>query len=237
VSYEYPGDLPEHRWETCPVFGGCDDCRSSKFEKNSPDVAFPTALDIEDDTPHPKYKIHEPERHQVVGWDDENLSQFEEGIGAIVAHNIEVEQIRTAKQEAARAWTVEAADDVEDARVAANNSFYTPAAFNAAVNETLDRAREVSDTRGLEYGDTWALANQFTPFSDSVENLDDPLVRGWHRVAEQSVELKRLKLIAGLIDVKISRMRGPWKADTVEDLINYLAAFRTWRDEFEIGKF
>jgi hypothetical protein len=151
----------------------------------------------------PKIVVH---GEHGLHWDDLD------GIGAMIAHNLEREQ--TVKQ----------------------------AAFNRAVNETLDRARAVSDTRGLEYGDTWALENQFTPFLDSVERLErQASTHPYERYTEIAIleekALQRLKIVAGIIDIKISRMLGPWKADTVEDMINYLAAFRTWRDEFEIGKF
>jgi len=97
-------------------------------------------------------------------------------------------------------------------------------AFNAAVNETLDRARAISDQRGDEYLDSWALENIHTPFSDCVDRmLDAP-------PSIVDVE-RRLRLIAALIDVKISRLLGPWKDDTGIDLINYVAAFVAWSNE------
>jgi hypothetical protein len=39
-------------------------------------------------------------------------------------------------------------------------------------------------------------------------------------------------MVASLIDVKDSRMSGPWKLDTVDDSINYRGAFATWREEY-----
>jgi hypothetical protein len=99
-------------------------------------------------------------------------------------------------------------------------------AFNAAADATLARAGAVHTRRGGEYGDTWALKNLSTTFLDSV--LRDLLLTTWATPAA-----KRLIVIAALIDVKESRMLGDWKLDTVEDSINYRAAFATWREEYK----
>jgi hypothetical protein len=153
-----------HTIETCPVFGGCADCRATRFADAHPDDPEPPGYDFDES-------------------DTQDSNLFDGMLGS------------------------------------------APAAFNRAVNETLDLARSVSDERGDEYGDTWALENQFTPFGDHVDSLAAP--------PNLDKEFARLNMVAALIDVKISRMRGPWQADTVNDLINYLAAFRTWRDDFE----
>jgi hypothetical protein len=46
-------------------------------------------------------------------------------------------------------------------------------------------------------------------------------------------EMKRLLLLASLVDVKDSRLVGPWKKDSVLDGIAYRAAYMTLRDEYE----
>ena len=95
--------------------------------------------------------------------------------------------------------------------------------FNRCVNTILKRAIEISDQRGGEYLDTWALENVHTPFGDHVDSF---------RPTCPSDEWKRLRTLASLIDVKISRMGGPWKDDTTLDLINYLAAFTQLANEY-----
>jgi len=104
-------------------------------------------------------------------------------------------------------------------------------AFNAAVDSTLHGALEISNERGTEYGDTWALENQHTPFLDAVLNeLRHPDPCDWTN------EEKRLIVIAALCDVKISRLLGGYKADTLDDLINYVAALRAWMAEYPNGE-
>jgi hypothetical protein len=100
-------------------------------------------------------------------------------------------------------------------------------AFNHATRRTLTAALEVCDRRGDEYGDTWHADNLVTTFLDATLRslgVDD------HSLP---ADAKRLLLCAALIDVKDSRMLGPWKADTVEDGLNYRAAYRTFRDELD----
>jgi hypothetical protein len=83
----------------------------------------------------------------------------------------------------------------------------------------------VSDQRGGEYLDSWHVGNQVSTFIDHVLAL--PVAPGRER------EYRRLVMVAALIDVKDSRMGGPWKLDTVDDSINYRGAFATWREEYE----
>ena len=97
-------------------------------------------------------------------------------------------------------------------------------AFNAASETTLQRAIDVSSQRGGEYLDSWHVDNQVSTFLNHVLSL--PTVPGRER------EYKRLLMVAALIDVKDSRMGGPWKLDTVDDGINYRGAFATWREEY-----
>jgi len=98
-------------------------------------------------------------------------------------------------------------------------------AFNAAMERTLNRSLAIGSQRGGEYLDSWHIDNQVTTFIDHVLAL--PIIQGHER------EYKRLLMVASLVDVKDSRMSGPWKSDTTDDGINYRAAFTTWRDEYE----
>ena len=98
-------------------------------------------------------------------------------------------------------------------------------AFNAASEKTLRRSLEISSQRGGEYLDSWHVDNQVTTFIDHVLRL--PVKPGRER------EYKRLLMVAALVDVKDSRMGGPWKLDTVDDGINYRGAFASWRDEYD----
>lgn len=98
-------------------------------------------------------------------------------------------------------------------------------AFNAAMETTLNRSLAIGAQRGGEYLDSWHVDNQVTTFLNHVLAL--PVVLGRER------EYKRLVMVASLVDVKDSRMSGPWKSDTTDDGINYRAAFTTWRDEYE----
>lgn len=98
-------------------------------------------------------------------------------------------------------------------------------AFNAAADKTLRRAQAISNQRGEEYLDSWALDNMVTTFFDAtLRRLG---------VCGLSREACRLLIVAALIDIKDSRMPGPWKEDTVDDGINYRAAYASWRQEFE----
>ena len=98
-------------------------------------------------------------------------------------------------------------------------------AFNSAVNETLSEVQAISDERGSDYGDTWALENQVEVFADHVAKL--PKHPDFDR------EWRRLRRCAALIDTKLSRLLGGWKHDHGIDLQAYIAAFTRWRDEYE----
>lgn len=110
------------------------------------------------------------------------------------------------------------------------------AAFNAAVNKTLYNALAVSDQRGGEYSDSWALENQQTSFLDMVldaigkKQQDASAVYIANNAFTR--QEKRLIMVASLCDVKVSRMLGGFKADTLDDLINYTAALRTWLADY-----
>lgn len=106
-------------------------------------------------------------------------------------------------------------------------------AFNAAVDSTLGRALMVSNERGGEYGDTWALENQQTRFLDMVLNEIDSTAFSTKTLSREE---KRLIMVACLCDVKVSRMLGGFKGDTLDDLINYSAALRGWLADYVDGK-
>ena|ERR1700687_2716032 len=97
----------------------------------------------------------------------------------------------------------------------------TAPAFNTAVDATLSDAKAVSDERGGQYLDTWALENVVTTYLDAA-------LRVMARDIILSKEEKRLLIVAALVDVKASRMLGPYKADSVIDAVNYMAAFASW---------
>src|SRR6266851_2719068 len=91
--------------------------------------------------------------------------------------------------------------------------------FNYWVDTILGEAISISNQRGDEYGDSWALENMHTPVLDNILKMDyklgsDPLM---------DKRYKRLIVIASMIDVKGSRWLGPFKEDTPVDSINYLA--------------
>lgn len=100
--------------------------------------------------------------------------------------------------------------------------------FNRAGNATLERCTAVSNQRGTEYLDTWALENQITTFTVATLRaiLGDELTSGL-----TGDELRLIKN-AALIDVKDERMLGGFKEDTIDDGINYRAAYCTWRQSY-----
>jgi hypothetical protein len=96
--------------------------------------------------------------------------------------------------------------------------------FTKAALETLDECRAIVDQRAGEYEDSWATANQVTPFLDNMlKTFNVTLTK----------EQKRLVLLASMCDVKVSRLVGPFKTDTVVDLINYSAALASLHDEYK----
>lgn len=105
------------------------------------------------------------------------------------------------------------------------------AAFNAAVESTLKGALNLSDQRGGEYSDSWAIDNQHTPFQDAVHRLI-VAVSGNDEWALMPNEERRLCTVAALCDVKLSRLIGGYKHDTLDDLINYVAALRGWVSDY-----
>ena len=99
------------------------------------------------------------------------------------------------------------------------------ATFNRCVDLTLEECTSISNQRGGEYADSWALENQSTLFFDHVfrllSQLASPLISS---NPELEKEEKRLLILASLVDVKLSRLLGGYKRDTYVDLINYVSA-------------
>jgi hypothetical protein len=108
-------------------------------------------------------------------------------------------------------------------------------AFNEAVDKTLHRCLSISDQRGGEYQDTWSLDNEVTIFLDATLRAIGigPGGPGPLAIEPYTPEEKRLLIVASLIDVKLSRMLGPWKQDTIDDTVNYLGAYASWREAYE----
>jgi hypothetical protein len=99
--------------------------------------------------------------------------------------------------------------------------------FNRSVDATLAECQAISDQRGGEYQDTWALENLHAPFTRHTLRA---LGGAGYQFSNEQI---RLLVLAALIDVKDSRMLGPWKADTVIDGINYRAAYAELRRLYE----
>ena len=100
--------------------------------------------------------------------------------------------------------------------------------FNAAVDEALAECAGISNQRGGEYDDTWALDNQISTFLDATLKACG--------VGNLTAEQKRLILLAALIDVKDTRMLGPFKPDTLLDGLNYRAAYLSLRRKYEAAR-
>lgn len=175
----------------------------------------------------------EPVRHQVVGWDDQDLDercgQCGEGfaIGEPVRRRLrklwhavcweEVTRITQPDEEERFALTVRG--------WAASSDGVEQHAFSKAAEPVLQRALDLVTERGGTHGDTWRLP-MVTAFLDHVLALkgiviDDP-------------EWKRLLIDSVFIDMKDARFaRGEWEPDDLDDGGNYRATFTSWRAEYE----
>lgn len=99
--------------------------------------------------------------------------------------------------------------------------------FERSANETLDDVRPLYSHRGSTYGDTWALPNQKTTFTEYVLGLRrDPFYQQWLRLLQLAV----------LIDVKDSRIRGVNIDDSIMDGIAYRASFRSHLQDYLAGE-
>jgi hypothetical protein len=100
-------------------------------------------------------------------------------------------------------------------------------AFNFAIRETFQEATDISDQRAMEYGDTW-----------NVDRMRDGLLGLTLRLPQPPhlhKEFIRLVRCAVMVDVKDSRMDGPWKQDSLLDKLNYEAAFLQWHAAYVLA--
>lgn len=102
-----------------------------------------------------------------------------------------------------------------------SNSQHT---FNRAAMETLNESIKICEQRAGEYLDSWSLENLQTVFLDIV--LRELKI-------ELSKKAKRLLVMAGISDIKLSRMAGPFKSDNHIDLNNYNSAFCSLLKEYK----
>lgn len=99
--------------------------------------------------------------------------------------------------------------------------------FNRSADATIKKASEISSQRAGEYYDSWSLDNLMTPWLDNLLKAYPTPPKGLER------HYKRLVIMASMIDIKLSRLGGPWKEDTAVDSINYIAAYAQLRSEFD----
>jgi hypothetical protein len=104
--------------------------------------------------------------------------------------------------------------------------------FNRAVDAAFAASQAISNQRAGEYKDSWSTDNQSTHLLDATLRLIDG-TEDLYALGDISKEAKRLLMLASMVDVKISRMGGPWKADSFEDALNYLAAYTTLAKEYQ----
>jgi hypothetical protein len=97
--------------------------------------------------------------------------------------------------------------------------------FERTADATLEQVRAIYSARGQEYADSWALENLVTTYLDSTLAMMG--------LTNVPAEVKRLLQLACLVDVKDSRMGGPWKSDSAIDGIAYRASYTALREEYE----
>lgn len=98
------------------------------------------------------------------------------------------------------------------------------ATFERTADQTLDDVRAVYAQRGAEYADSWALDRMVSTLTEAT------LARFGVKLETEQV---RLVLLAALVDIKDSRLGGPWKKDSIVDGIAYRAAYCQLREEYE----
>ncbi len=99
--------------------------------------------------------------------------------------------------------------------------------FESSADAALEKVRATYSQRGEEYADSWNSENIVTTFSAATL-----LAFGLRLTVEQM----RLLQCAALIDMKDSRLGGPWKADSLVDSIAYRACYLTLREQYESAK-
>lgn len=96
--------------------------------------------------------------------------------------------------------------------------------FESGANKTLETVKATYSQRGQEYADSWDLAYMVSTFTRST------LAAFGITLTDEQI---RLLQCASLVDIKDSRMIGPWKADSAVDGIAYRSLYTTLRDEYE----
>lgn len=101
--------------------------------------------------------------------------------------------------------------------------------FNRAAIATIKEAIAICEQRGGEYQDSWSIVNLRTHWLDNLLRDHPSPAQGMEK------EWRRLIVLASMIDIKISRLGGPWKEDTAIDLINYVGAYTGLRREYDVA--
>jgi hypothetical protein len=98
------------------------------------------------------------------------------------------------------------------------------AVFESSMQDVLGECISIGTQRGTEYLDSWHLDNLVTTLTQTT------LQRFGVRLEPDQV---RLLLLAALVDVKFSRIKGPHKRDSYIDAINYLSCYASLREQYE----
>lgn len=109
------------------------------------------------------------------------------------------------------------------ARVVCAQETLTKQTFERCADTAISEVRAIFAQRGADYADTWSEENAAAHFTREAEKA----LRG-----DTSTRAIQLRHLAALIDVKISRMTGGYKSDTVADLVAYLCCYKTMREEY-----
>lgn len=99
--------------------------------------------------------------------------------------------------------------------------------FEESANKTLDAVKATYSQRGQEYADSWHIDHMVTTLTRATLGRFG---------AELTAEQIRLLQCAVLVDVKDSRLIGPWKPDSIVDGIAYRACYASLREEYEEQK-
>lgn len=100
--------------------------------------------------------------------------------------------------------------------------------FERFADTTLDKVRATYAQRGQEYADSWDLSQYASPFTD----LALTEINKHEYLGDLSPEAKRLIANSSMLDVKLSRLGGGYKEDTLIDMIAYLAFFTQALSEY-----
>ena len=88
--------------------------------------------------------------------------------------------------------------------------------FNSACKKRLNKAIDIVDQRGQQYGDTLRDC-QWLMLRATYEQINDMAGYGYF-LTDESL---RALAIAALCDIKYQRFQGGWNEDNIDDGINY----------------